>query len=252
MKNLLLVVVLLALVFPLHAQAGKQEISLDGANALDVSTSLSGLVIKASPTATSIQVNHVLTVDGEDRPDLRALDVKRSGKVISISERKPTAELLNDEKDGRGMSIVHNGEDGWSHRHNGTRVRAYLEVIIPDNMTVTAETLYGGIEAVGVKHMPSAHSTYGVVEVVFAPDCSIETLDYTSKYQSVDVALPANIAANISLNTSYGSMYSDFDYRVPASKNGVKREGKLIGTINGGGVPISLTATYQNIYLRKL
>jgi hypothetical protein len=60
--------------------------------------------------------------------------------------------------------------------------------------------------------------------------------------------LPADIAANINLKTDYGSMYSDFDYKVPAQS--IKKH--LRGTINGGGIPIKITATYQNIYLRKL
>ncbi|MEM6769078.1 MAG: hypothetical protein AAF597_00725 [Bacteroidota bacterium] len=252
MKNLI-VIVLCSLSLPLLlAQAGQQTISLDGATELSVEASLSGVVIVASPTANVVTVNHVMTVDGVDRPDLRKLAIKRSGKRISVSELRPTSELLSKDRGDRGMTILHNGGNDWPDDHRGIRVRAYLEVTVPEEMVITAQTLYGGIEAKGVKFMPVARSTYGVVEVVFAPDCRIETLDYTSEYQSVDVAIPADIAANITLNTSYGSMYSDFDYRVPASSKGVKRDGKLVGTINGGGVPISLTATYQNIYLRKL
>lgn len=248
----LIVLLLSFLVGYANAQAGKQEIPLQGATELSVSASLSGVLITASPQATTITVRHILTINGEDRPEYRDLKIERAGKVLRINELKPTTEVLKNEKGSQGMSIIHNGGDDWSNGHNGVQVRAYLEITIPESLTVTAETLYGGIEAKGVKYMPSARSTYGTIEVVFAPDCRIEKLDFESTYQSVDVALPADIAANISLNTSYGSMYSDFNYRVPASRNGIKHEGKLIGTINGGGVPISLTATYQNIYLRKL
>lgn len=216
------------------------------------SADLSGLIITASADVMAIQINHVLEVDGKDRPDLRELDITRNGNSIVVAELKPTAKLLEQETGGNGVSIMHKDDESWRGGEDQVKVKAYLEVIVPADISISAETLYGGIEATGMKFMPSAVSTYGSVEVVFASDCEIKALDFKSEYQSVDVALPAGIMADITLATNYGSIYSDFDYRVPASRNGIKREGKLIGTINGGGVPVNLTATYQNIYLRKL
>ena len=49
-----------------------------------------------------------------------------------------------------------------------------------------------------------------------------------------------------------GEVYTDFDITMP-SKDGMKRMSgrKLTGTINGGGVEISLNAINDDIYLRK-
>ncbi len=248
----LLILFLLLLPVPMLLAQGSQEIALKGATEVHFSADLSGLIIKASASASTIQLNHVLEINGEDRPDLRDLAVTRNGNSIEITERKPTAELLNSVTKGNSVTITHNDDANWDWGGGRMKVKAYLEVTVPADLSITAETLYGGIEASGVRLMPAAESTYGTVEVVFASDCVISNLNYKSEYQSVDVALPADIMADITLTTDYGNMYSDFDYRVPASRNGLKRDGKLIGTINGGGIPVSLTATYQNIYLRKL
>lgn len=85
-----------------------------------------------------------------------------------------------------------------------------------------------------------------------------------STYNDVDVTLPGNTAANLSLSTSYGEMFTDFDIQMKANmtkKSGGGSDdddcncdtshGGLSGTINGGGKLIHLSATYNNIYLRK-
>jgi hypothetical protein len=233
----------------LVAQTNRQEIPINGATAVHLNADISGLIITTGGT-NSIVINHVLEVDGKDRSDLKALDIDYSGDQLKITERGPTNNQLAKEFGKGNMMVTHN-----KSQHNGqwdgedqTHVRAYIEVVVPKGVKITAETLYGGIEAVGVTNMPFAKSTYGTVEIVFAEEAKITGLDYASTYQSVDVALPADIAANINLKTDYGSMYSDFDYKVPAQS--IKKH--LRGTINGGGIPIKITATYQNIYLRKL
>ena len=124
-------------------------------------------------------------------------------------------------------------------------------------MKITGESLYGGIEAREVKDMPMAKSTYGLIDVVFAADAKVGGLDYESNYQSVDVTLPADVAADLRLSTSYGNLYTDFDFIIPANgTTGHQRDhghGKEMvkGSLNGGGRIISLTSPYKNVYLRK-
>jgi hypothetical protein len=84
-----------------------------------------------------------------------------------------------------------------------------------------------------------------------------------STYSDVDVTLPASTAADLRLSTAYGAMYTDFDIVVKSNtiKEGNDRSdcgkcdrvkpGQLNGTINGGGPLIALTATYDNLYIRK-
>ncbi len=88
-----------------------------------------------------------------------------------------------------------------------------------------------------------------------------------SSYSSVDVTLPAATKANLRLSSGYGDMYTDFDIEVKPNMTPAKAtksskdddcncdekqsRGQLVGTINGGGPLLSLSATYSDLYIRK-
>jgi hypothetical protein len=121
----------------------------------------------------------------------------------------------------------------------------------------------------------SVNTIYGSIEATFSGGPPTEDIRLHSTYQDVDLTLPNNTSADLRLNTSYGSMYTDFDLDVKANmdegfkkddhnheeghghcheecKGGEHDNGWLTGSINGGGKLISVTASYKNIYLRKL
>lgn len=107
----------------------------------------------------------------------------------------------------------------------------------------------------------SVNSIYGSVEAVYSDGPPTRALRLHSTYSNVDLTLPANTKANLRLSTSYGDMFTDFDIDVKANMNDADLQNTgftqtsgngLSGTINGGGELISLTASYRNIYLRKL
>lgn len=259
MKHFLFSLLLAASPFLAFAQGDQQQISLDGATEVHIYGNMSGVFINTGGTNT-IEVNHVLTVEGEDRPDLRKLEIIRDGSMIKILEREPSNELMKEKVSRRGLSISHkrNGEHQQGE-YGGTKANAYLELTVPAGMKITVESLYGGIEAREVKDLPMAKSTYGEIDVVFAADAKINGLDYESDYQSVDVTLPASVAADLRLSTSYGNLYTDFDFTIPANgTNGHRHNDKhghgkelVKGSLNGGGRTISLVSPYKNVYLRK-
>jgi hypothetical protein len=251
---------LLLVASPLFAfsQGDQQEIARKGASEIHINANMSGVHIEVTDSDV-ISVNHVVTVEGKDRPDLRKLEVVREGSMIKIIERWPNQKLFEDKVARWGMSVSHrrNGEHA-SGDYNGTKANAYLEVTIPRSMKVTAESLYGGVKAKDVMNMPMVKSVYGEIEIVFAANARINGLDYESDYQNVDVTLPANVAAKLELSTSYGSLYTDFDFTSLANGTDTRRNrhrlghgDRVTGILNGGGQTISLTSPYQNVYLRK-
>ncbi|WP_020567087.1 DUF4097 family beta strand repeat-containing protein [Neolewinella persica] len=252
----LLSLLLAASPFFVFSQSGRQEIPLKDAREIFVFGDLSGVHITTGGTNT-IAVNHVLTVNGEDQQELRQLDIVREGRTIRILEKKPTAELIKDKFPGGGMNVAHGPEKKEWGDYGGKKVVAYLEIVVPAGVKVSAETVYGGLNARGVTEMPMAKSKYGVVEVVFAANASINGLDYESEYQSVDVTLPANTSGNLHLRTTFGNMFTDFDFPIKANMDqaghdhGPKSQ-PIDAELNGGGKDITLRAKYQNIYLRKL
>ena len=257
MKTFFLSLLLAASHFIAFAQGDVQTIPLNGAKAFHLSADMSGVIIHIGGN-DEIKVHHFLTVDGKDRPDLRALDIDRSGGKLSLEELKPNNQVLEKERGGGNLNVQHRPNVQKGERYGGTQVVSYLEVTVPANVTLTAESLYGSIDVKGVKDMPRAKSRYGSITIVFAPDAKIASIDYESDYQSIDLTLPGSIAANVDLDTKYGSLYTDFDISIKASTSDRGRrteafsDGQLKGTINGGGEKISLHSEYQNIYLRKM
>jgi hypothetical protein len=237
------------------SQGGRQEIPLKSASEVFVFGDLSGVHITAGG-ANSIAINHVLTVNGEDQPELRQLDIIREGGTIKILEKKPTTELIQDKFGGKGMNVAHGPNKKDRGDYGGKRVVAYLEIVVPAGVKVSAETVYGELNAQDVTDMPMAKSKYGMVEVVFAANAKINGLDYESGYQSVDVTLPANASGDLHLRTTFGNMYTDFDFPMKANMDqaghdhGPKSQ-PIDAKLNGGGRDINLRAKYQNIYLRK-
>ena len=69
----------------------------------------------------------------------------------------------------------------------------------------------------------------------------------------VDITIPTNTKADLKMKSINGEVYTDFDIDMEKSRDGMKRLNghNLSGTINGGGVGISLRAINSDIYLRK-
>lgn len=131
---------------------------------------------------------------------------------------------------------------------------------------------YHKVELRNVYGPMSINTIYGGIEATFSDGPPTKAVRLHSTYQDVDVTLPQNTKANLRLSTSYGDMYTDFDLEVKANMGSAAKSvdqkhkghdhdncgdcpgdnGGLTGIINGGGALISLTASYRNIYLRKL
>jgi hypothetical protein len=65
--------------------------------------------------------------------------------------------------------------------------------------------------------------------------------------------MPASSKFNVKLETPYGDIYSDIDIEVKTTADGMKviSGSNLKGTVNGGGVDVVISSSYENIYLRK-
>ena len=67
----------------------------------------------------------------------------------------------------------------------------------------------------------------------------------------IDLTIDPNFSANLNLSTSYGEIYSDLKLiSVSATQNNYCGSNASY-IMNGGGIEIDLTSTYDNIYLRS-
>lgn len=232
----------------------------------------------AGKTVVFEEIDNLIVV-GYDGTDLR---INREGGHSSKDDKR--AEGLRKisaagKKDNTGFglnSMVRDGEVVISQvgRGNGT-----IRVQVPNNAVVRIEqstTKGGDIEVSGfrgdlevsmhyhkvrlsnVYGPTSINSIYGSIEMTFSDGPPTQPLRLHSTYQNVDLTLPQNTKANLRLSTSYGDMYTDFDIDMKANMDEAGQQEDhddsdgLTGTLNGGGELISLTASYRNIYLRKL
>ena len=98
----------------------------------------------------------------------------------------------------------------------------------------------------------TVNSNTGTVEVIFSKLDQNSPTTITTTTGTVDVSLPRDTPATVTMNSTMGEIYTDFDLQLP-EKNGLKAVStqKLKGTLNGGGGAIQLNSATGNIFLRK-
>lgn len=110
----------------------------------------------------------------------------------------------------------------------------------------------GDIKITDVTGPITASSNTGNVDVIFTKVDQSSPISITTATGAVDVSLPSNTPADLSLSSTMGEIYTNFDLEIPA-KDGLKAIStqKVSGAINKGGVKIQLNSATGNIYLRK-
>ncbi|PPK87799.1 hypothetical protein CLV84_0752 [Neolewinella xylanilytica] len=237
------------------AAAGKTVVFSEIDHLTIVGTSGSELIVEGSGSAT-------------DRDD-RAAGLRQ----ISASGLKDnTGTGLNVTESGGTIRVAQVGGDGEK-----------VTVRVPNSASVTVEQsthrggdlvvrdFSGSLDVSMMYHKAELENVTGPLAVNTVYDDIVATWDAApteevrlhSTYSDVDITLPATTKADVRLSTGYGSMYTDFDIQIKSNTVAGNEENpdydrpsevntsKLSGTINGGGTLITLTATYDNIYLRK-
>jgi DUF4097 and DUF4098 domain-containing protein YvlB len=129
---------------------------------------------------------------------------------------------------------------------------------------IEAQNLNGAVAIRNVSGSVVAHSLNGAVTVTMSGVKSGSPMSFSSLNGTIDVTLPPNVAADFSMKTNRGEIYSDFDVKLKSpvkpvveesdSKKGkykVKTDGAVLGAVNGGGPEFKFTTLNGNIYIRK-
>lgn len=96
------------------------------------------------------------------------------------------------------------------------------------------------------------NSNTGTVEVIFSKLDQNSPTTITTTTGTVDVTLPKDTPATVTMNSTMGEVYTDFDLQIPR-KDGLRAVStrKVKGSLNGGGGIIQLNSATGNIFLRK-
>jgi DUF4097 and DUF4098 domain-containing protein YvlB len=133
---------------------------------------------------------------------------------------------------------------------------------------IEAQDLNGPVTIRNVSGSVVASSLNGGVTVTMTSVKSGSPMSFTSLNGNIDVTLPANVAADFSMKTNRGEIYSDFDVKLKApskpvaeqtdaQSNGKKgkfkvhTDGAVVGSVNGGGAEYRFSTLNGNVYIRK-
>lgn len=242
---------LLACSLLVFAQGDVRSIALDGAVAVHIYAAFSSVSVTTGGT-DALAVDHTLTVEGTDRPDLRKLTVERKNGVIHLREIRPTVKLLKAEFPNPKGNLLTGAREGGKGVFNDVMIDATLKVVVPAGVKVTVETNFGGIEAVNVAGLISARAKYGVVDAVFTTSSPRADLELYSNYGAVDLTVPAGFGLNLDVTTEYGELLTDVDIDIDTDASTEKEfHQRVIGSIAGGGDKVTCKTPYGNVYLRE-
>jgi DUF4097 and DUF4098 domain-containing protein YvlB len=168
--------------------------------------------------------------------------------------------------------------------HTGVMGNSHLTIRVPVNTSLNLKSVTGGhidvdgvngeldinstngsIRLTNVSGSVIAHSLNGSVHVELNRVDPGKQLSFSTLNGSIDVALPADLQANLKLKADNGSIYTDFDVKFdgaaqkPVTESAGGDKGKwrvrydktIYGTINGGGPEVSFQTFNGRISIRK-
>jgi hypothetical protein len=199
-----------------------------------------------------------------------------SGSQVTVSSASNTRRERDQKPDAPpGMHRIDAGREGLDieEDHNVVTISARgwgnpgdLAIETPVNTSLQLKTVNGGhIDVTGlngdldlqdtngtitlknVSGSVVAHSLNGGISALLDRVTADKPMSFTSLNGKIDVTLPADTKARLRLKTDNGSIYTDFDVKLEATKpavedsrsNGgkyrIRMDRTLFGTINGGG-----------------
>lgn len=111
---------------------------------------------------------------------------------------------------------------------------------------------YNDVSLINVAGPLSVKTVYGDLEAVYSSVNQSSPNSLVSVYGFADVSIPADTKADVKVRTNYGALYSDLEIKVAPADGELKRlsSKEIDGKLNGGGVEISISAMYDDVYLR--
>lgn len=113
-------------------------------------------------------------------------------------------------------------------------------------------TVHNDVQLTNATGELTVKTVHGDIEASFGSAIN-KAVSLTSTHGHVDAAIPISTKANLKLNTSWGEIFIDPDFKLEIDKSGsmIRYSDKMTAKINGGGAGITLSSTHDNVYLRK-
>lgn len=117
---------------------------------------------------------------------------------------------------------------------------------------IEVSTVHNDVRLENVTGPMAVNTVHGDIDATLSGSMK-SPLSIVSVHGHVDVAMPASTKASMRMNTAWGEIFVDPDFKIEFDNQGnlVKYSDNLSGKINGGGIEIKLSSTHNNVYLRK-
>jgi hypothetical protein len=201
-----------------------------------------------------------------------------SGGDSHDSEERQSGGMHRIGASSRGLEAVVDDNVVNVRNRNGNGA---VTLTVPVDTSLKLHTLSGGIDVDGVHgeleiHTQNGHVTLNNVSGTVTADSqngpirvtmdrvdSSKPLTFSTLNGVVDLTFPADLKANLTVKTSHGPVYSDFDVTLGGSRSISERnnsgDGRYVirmdstirGTIGGGGVDLAIRTLNGGVYIRK-
>jgi DUF4097 and DUF4098 domain-containing protein YvlB len=258
-------------------------------------SALAGLTFLICATAFAQDPNRVVVpARNSTRPRLvkanltnAGITVKtHAGREVIVESSSPTQRREERNREGLHRIDIPQGgynveeEDNVITIHSTSGMGGNLIVTVPVDTSVELRTvqapivvdgLHGEvvmsstnarIEADNISGTIVAETTNGSIKASMDRVDPAKPISFSSTNGSIEVALPADLKANLKMRSYNGSIWTDFEMMVsgnrPVTQSGggnakfeVKFDRTMYGTINGGGVEASFSTLNGRIVIRK-
>jgi len=224
MKNSLLVALVMTAILPVRAQKIiEKHFDLSANGFVSMNFQISDSIRIITWTKSEVYVKSTIDVNDNKNNDDYKMTFNESGSTINITARLET--------DGRGCG---GGNDsarkGRSNCCCCCTSNIYHEIYIPENTNFSVETINGNIVISGKTAEIRARSISGFI----------------------DLAIEPGRAAELTMKTITGTMYSNIELTSTSRKIKQVGGGSVSAELNGGGgKPIDLQTISGNIFFRK-
>ncbi len=190
-----------------------------------------------------------LTVSASDNTGI-GLVVEKDGDTFSVlkiskNARNRSYKFLIPDKVSLNIQDIH-AEVNTTYNISNFKGEVEINAL---NSQVKMKNIYGPVVA---------NATNGNVEIVFTNMTPDKPNSILSVNGYVDVTIPKNVGADLEMHTVNGEAYTDWEIEIDKDASSAMPMGvpnmnmfNLEGTINGGGIPISIQSVNGDIYLRK-
>lgn len=179
----------------------------------------------------------------------------------------------------RGLEVVEDDNVITVHEHPAGNGNVYLTVPVDTSLRlhtlsgaihvegvhgeIEVHTLNGQLDLTDISGTVTADSQNGAIRVGMDSVDASKPLAFSTLNGLVDLTLPADLRANLTVKSSHGAVYSDFDVTLGGSRAITERNGSsdgryririddtIRGTINGGGVDLTIRTLNGGVYIRK-